>query len=423
MSINTFANIESKAEWVAMKGLALLLNDLNTIPYFSDEYSADYAQKFAIGRTMTVPLSQRYIPQLNDMSYNPQALDRPTTTITVNQTATIPFEWESVEKALDMERGDERVEQIYLRPAVAYMRQQLDSWAAQFAYQNANMVVGALGTNPSTFDASSAAARQALAQMGGGGQADTCIILPPAVIRALKTGAISYFNPQTDIAKQYRDGTIGVADGFDFYESNSLYTHTAGTWAGAVTVTTGGQSGSTLNVTCTTGDTFNKGDKISIAAVNEVNLMTRRTTTTSAAGSKTFTITADTVGAGSAAALPIYPPIYGPGSHYQNVDALPGAGAALTLWPGTASPNGKSGKVGVAIAPGAFYVVGMKLEEPEAVEICRQYQDPKTGIAVRFIRQWVQIPGQAPAMTNRLDMLWGGGVGLAEQCAVCIACA
>lgn len=410
----------NKASWVAMKGLDLLLNKLQVAPYFNTEFSGEYAQKFAIGRTLTVPLSQRYTVQQNDMTYNPQALDRPFTTITVDQTRTIALEWESIEKALDMERGEENVTKLYIDPAVAYMRQELDSYCAQFAYQNANMTVGALGTNPSTYDGTSAAAKQYLDEMGANTDGELGLCLPPAVIRAVKGTSATYFNPSLDISKQFRTGNIGQADSFDWYASNSLYTHTAGTWAGAVTMSSGGQSGASLAVTCTTGDTFKKGDKISIANVNQVNLMTRRTTSVAAAGSKVFTITADVTGAASAATLPIYPPIYAPGSHYQNVDALPANGAALTLWPGTASPNGKSGKVGLAFAPGAFYLAHLKLEEPNAVEICRQYQDPKTGVALRFIRQWDSIQSR---MTNRLDMLFGAGVGLAEQTAVCLPCA
>lgn len=413
-SNNTF----NKASWVAMTGLDLLVNDLAVAPCFSTEYSGEYAKQYAIGKTLTVPLSQRYVPQRNDMTYNPQALDRPFTTITVDQTATVPLEWESIEKALDMERGEERVEQVYLRPAIAYIRQAIETDLAQFAHQNTNMVTGALQTNPSTFDATSAAALQALVEMGCPAD-DLSLFVPPAVNRAVKTGSLTVFNPQADISKQNRTGYIGTTDSFDWYSSMSLATHTAGTWAGSVTVNGGGQSGSTLNVTCTTNDTFKKGDKISIANVNQVNLMTRNTTSTSSAGTKTFTITADATGVSSAATLSIYPPIYGPGSHYQNVDALPAASAALTLWPGTASPSGKVGKVGLALYPGAFFLVGMKLEEPEAVEICRQYQDPKTGIAIRFIRQWDNLLSR---MTNRFDCLWGRGVGLAEQCSVCLAC-
>src|SRR6185295_3173934 len=140
----------------AMKGLSLLKNSLAIGKAYSPEYSGEYAKQYAIGKTLTVPMSQRYVVQRNDMTYNPQALDRPLTTITMDQTATIPLEWESIEKALDMERGEDRVTDIYLKPAIAYLRQSIETDLAQFAYQNTNMIVGALGTNPSTYDGTSA---------------------------------------------------------------------------------------------------------------------------------------------------------------------------------------------------------------------------------------------------------------------------
>jgi hypothetical protein len=416
----------NKASWVALKGLSLLTNDLHLAPYFSNEYSGDYGQKFAISASMRVPLSQRYTVQVNDMTYNPQAFDRPYTTITVDQTRSIPLEWESIEKALDMERGEENVERIYLKPAIAYLRQEIDSYCAQFAYQNTSMVTGALGTNPTTYDTTSAACKQALDEMGcPTDTGELGLMLPPAVGRAVKTSAVGYMNPQTDISKQFRSGNIGTADGFDFYASNSLYTHTTGVWATVatgVTVNGAGQSGSSIVCAATTGDTVKKGDKVSFANVNQVNMMTRRTTSTSTAGTKTFTITADATAAASAITLQIFPAIYGPGSHYQNVDALPANSAIVTLWPGTTMANAtaKTGKVALALYPGAFFLVGKALEEPEAVEICKQYTDPKSGISIRFIRQW---SNERSAMTNRFDMLFGAGVGLADQCAVCLACA
>ena len=417
-STNTF----NKASWVAMKGLVLLTSELAIGALCDPQYSGEYAQKFAIGKTLTIPLSQRYIPQSNNMAYNAQALDRPYTTLTMDQTLTTPFQWEDVEKALDMERGEDRVEKIYVRPAVNYHRQGVENYFATFCYQNANMVVGALGTNPTTFDGTSAAALQNLAEMDcPTDDGELGLVLPPPVIRAVRVSNQTDFNPAADVSKQIRTGMIGTSDSFDWYRSNSLITHTAGTWAGSVTFTSG--SGSSVVVGCTTGDTFNPGDKFSIADVNQVNQMTRQTTGTSAAGTKTFTVLQPVTGAASAATLTVYPPIYGPGSQYQNVDALPAAGAALTLWPGTTAPSGKSGKVGLAMHPGAFFIAGVPLEEPESVEICRQYTDPKTGLSLRFIRQWVQWPGAAPLMTNRLDNLFGAGVGLAEQEATVIACA
>lgn len=419
---NTFANVETKAAWVAMKGLTMLTNGLHVAPYFDTQYSGEYAQKFAVGRTIHVPLSQRYRPQQNDWTYTPTGFDRPTTTITIDQTRHQFLEWESMEKALDMERGEANVEKIYLNPAVSYHRQEIDKYCAQFAAQNASMVVGALGTNASTLDGTSAAAKQSLEQMSGmpdeGGEVGLC--LPPAVMRAIKTANIGYFNPAPDLSKTWRTGNVGYADGMDFYSSNSLYRHTAGTWAGTVSVNGASQSGSSLNINCTSGDTFKQGDKFTIANVNEVNQMSRIITTSAAAGTKYFTVLADVTATAATATLSIYPAIYGPTSNYQNVDALPANSAALTLWTGTTSPNGKTGKLGLAIAPGAFFLASVKLEEPSAVEFCKQFQDPKTGIALRVIRQWDNIQSR---MTTRMDDVFGCGRGLTEQAAVVIACA
>ncbi len=417
-------NSFNKASWVATTGLALLLEDLELAGFYSDEYGKDYAQKFAIGRTMTVPFSQRYSQQRNDMTYNPQSLDRPFTTITVDQTDTIALEWESIEAALDMERGEERVERLYIKPAIAYIKQAIESDLAQFAAQYTNMVTGALGTNPTTYDATSAAALQALSEMGGDAYGDLGLFLPPAVNRQVKTTGIGYYNPTVDLSKQFRTGKVKMTDSFEWFPSNSLYNHTAGTWANASTGLTcngAGQSGSSLAINCTTGDTFKKGDKFSIANVNQVNLMTRTNTSTSSAGSKVFTITADTTGAASTATLQIWPPIYGPGSHYQNVDALNAATATLTMWPGTTAPSAKSGKIGVGMATGAFFLTGVALAAPKgSVEFCEEIQDPKTGISIRVIRQYL---GDRDAWITRLDALWGRGVGLSEQCSVAIACA
>jgi hypothetical protein len=282
--------------------------------------------------------------------------------------------------------------------------------------------VGALGTNPTTFDTTSGAALQYLTQMGCPVDDDNLgLFLPPVVNRAVKTSANAFTNPTLDISRQFRAGFIQKSDSFDWYASNSLYRHTAGTWAGAVTMSAAAaQSGASINIVCTSGDTFKKGDKFSIANVNEVNLMTRTTNSTATAGTKTFTVTANVTAGSTAATLTIYPPIYGPTSHYQNVDALPAPSAALTLWPGTTTPNGKTGKIGLGLYPGAFFIAGKKLPEPTKAEFVKQYQDAKTGLAIRLIQDW---DNRTSSLTTRFDLTWGFGIGLAEQCAVAIACA
>lgn len=410
------ANVFDKATWITMTALALFKNRLAIAATFDKSYNAEFNKSFPIGDTALIPLPQRFLTR-HGLSYTPQAINARHTQVVFNEPDGVDFEWDDAEKALNMPRGEEQARTRYIMPAMAALFQLVDSNAAQFAYQNSPNIAGALGTDPTSFDGSSATARQIMKEFGVPDNRDRGLFLPPKVMRALKTAAIGYYNPQGDISKQYREGIVGRADNFDLYESMSLYRHTAGTWAGAVTVSGALQSGSSLLVACTSGDTWKKGDKFSIINVNPVNLMTRRTY---GATGRTFTVTADVTATTTTATLPIYPPIDGPGSQYQNVDALPANTAALTLWPGTSSPNGKSGQMALAIDPTAFMMVTKPLGEPKgSVEFAREERDPQTGVTLRFVRFW---DGQRSVMCNRFDVMVGFGVGLADAGSVVIAC-
>lgn len=406
------------ADWLSMTCLDLLENKRSVSQFFNTDYSKDFKLKFPIGDSVRVPYPQRFTIR-NGLVYNPQAINAMDATVTFDDPFGIDFDWDSAEEALKAPRGREVVEKKILAPAMAYIAQEIDSRCALYAYQNAASVVGALGTNPTTYDATSGAARQIMAELGAPVSGDRGLIVPPAVMRAVKSSNIALYNPVSEISKQFRTGIVQNADGYDWYESMSLYRHTAGTWAGAVTVTSTQTSDgiTSLALTCTTGDTFKKGDKFSIANVLPVNPMTRRTFGTTA---KTFTITAAVTGASSAATISFSPAMYGPNSQYQNVDALPVASAALTLWPGTTSPNGKSGVVGLALAENAFALVGVELEEPKSssVELVSQKRDPDSGLSVRFIRQF---DGQLSRMINRFDVMVGYGSFYNDASAVAIA--
>jgi coat protein Gp5 len=405
------------ADWLAMESLDLLMNKLSVSQFFNTDYSKEFKQKFPIGDGLRIPYPQRFTIR-QGLPYNPQTINRLHANIDFEEPFGIDFEWDSAEAALKAPRGKAKISKDILEPAMAYIAQEIDSRNAQYAYQNAASVVGALGTNPTSFDTSSAAARQVMAELACPPEGERAMILPPAVMRSLKNAAIGYFNPVADIAKQFRTGIIGSGDGFEWYESMSLYRHTAGTWAGAVTVTSTvtAQGTTSIALTCTTSDTFKKGDKFSIAAVLPVNPMTRRTYGTSA---KTFTVTADATGASSAATVSFSPAMYGPGSQYQNVDALPVAAGALTLWPGTSSPNGKAGVVGLALHRNAFALVGAELELPKNAELASQKRDPDSGISVAFLRMF--DPNERK-MINRFDVCIGRGVFFNDACSVAVAC-
>jgi len=399
-------------DWLSQEGLRMLLNELECSQFANTDYNKEFTKPFAIGETLRVDKPQRF-NVTDGMGYQPQALDRPYTTVTVDQPFGVHFNMDDIDSALKMERGRAEIKKAYLDPAMAQIAQEIDSRFAEFATLNANNIVGALGTDPSSFQTINQG-RQRLVELGCP-SGDKGAIISPAMNVSLTNAAVQYFNPTKEISDQFREGYVGFNSGFKFYESMSLVDITSGVRAGSVTVKGASQSGSSLILNCTTGDTFLQGEVFSIDNVYAVNPSTRQITTR--ATDKQFVILADATGASSEVTLSISPGIVGPGSHYQNVDALPANSATVTMWPGTTAPSTgpKSGKNGLLIHRDAFALVGVALEVPKAVEMSTQMRDPKTGIAVRFVRMFDPIQSR---MVNRFDVLLGFGSLYPDNCCV-----
>lgn len=406
----SIANTLEFSDWLSMECLDLLVNDLPISGAFNSSYGKEYDKEFAVGETVRIPYPAAFIAT-DGLGYTPQAIERIHTNVTVNQVFGVHFEWNSIEEALKLTRGREKIQKEILAPAMAEMKQQIESRAALYAYQNSPNIAGVLGTNPTTLTPS-ASLRQQMLQLGGS-KGEKRLLIPPSVNTSLAGAFMALAQPLGSFTQQFKEGYITKAQGFDWGESVSLYSHTAGVWASAtgVTVTGAASSGTTLNVACTTGDTFLVGDIISINNVNPVNPRTRRRQGTSA---KTFVVTANATGAASLATLQISPAIVGPGSPYQNVDALPVAGAVLTLFPGTVAPSGLVGTNGLALGEDAFALVGVKMANPEqggSVQIASQMRDPNSGIAIAVVRMFDPIERK---WINRFDSLMGFGTLYAD---------
>jgi hypothetical protein len=402
-------NVFKFADWITMESLRILLNDLHITGMMNTDYNKEFTKEFAVGDTVRVKLPQRFTIR-DGIGYTPQALDRQHTTVTVDQLFGIDFDWDSVEQALKMERGDAAIRREYLEPAMSQIAQEIDSRGALWAHENTPNVAGALGTTPTSMT-TYLAARQRLKELACP-PGDKSMIVSPGMMNTIVANNLTTFNPQNEITKGFKEGYFGRAAGFDWYESMSLYAHTAGTAVTSLEVD-GAQSGSSILVSGTTGQTIKKGDTITFAGVFAVNPKTRR----SIGSLKHFIVTADVTIAASAGTIPIYPAII-PTGQYQNVTAEAGGSAAITLWPGTSSPSGKAGVVGLALHRDAFACVGVKLANPKAVEIASQARDPKTGISVSFVRQF---DVQDRRMKNRFDVLLGFGNLYADSCAVRVA--
>lgn len=407
---NNFLN----TQWVSLKILRLLLNKLVVAEYFNRSWEKEFTKEFAPGSQITVKFPQRFTVS-NGLGYSPQGINRLQTPVNLDQWMQVSFEWDDYEAAVKVERSEEELEEQYFEPAAAALAQECDKRCAVFAANNASMTVGTLGTDPTSVS-SYYTARQRLEENAAGvlGKRGACV--SSSMMTSLGANITTIFHPADEITKAWKEGVIGELATFMFYEEQALKSHTAGTWASSVTVHGANQSGTSLIITATAGDTFNVGDKFSINAVNLVNPMTYKVPGKSY--NKVFSITqALTAVGGGADTINFLPPIYGPGSQYQNVDALPVDTAALTLWPGTTSPNGKVGTIGLGLTRQAFSIVGAKLYVPEAVEAAGAATDPDTGLSVRKVKAWDPVRS---VQVNRMDSLFGIGNLYQDNGAVCI---
>lgn len=397
------------ADWVASETLRMFKNKSQVSQFFNTSQNKEFTKNFAIGDTVRVPLPQRFLVT-RGLAYQEQAIDRRYTTVSFGQPFGIHFGWDDMEAMLKVDRPDSRIKEEYIDKAAAQLASEVDSACAQFATLNTNNITGVLGVVPTAPQTYGACRTRLMENSGFEGRKG--LIMTPSMEETIGANTLVNFNPSKDISDLWREGSLGKFQGFDTYVSNQLWSQTAGTIAGTNTTTGANQSGSTLLITATAGDTYNVGDVFNMTAVNNVNPVTRRST----GRLKQFRVTAPlTCAGGGADALQIAPPIEGPGSQYQNVDALPAALATLTMYPGTTSPNGKSGMQGLALTKDAFALVGLPLEKPTSQEMASSIRDPATGISMRFVKSWDQ---QTSSMRHRLETVIGFGTLLEDACSI-----
>lgn len=396
-------NLFLNTSWISMEVLRILKNSLKIAEYFNTDWQKDYEKTFAVGTTIQVKFPQTFLIR-DGLGYNPQGIDRIATTVSLDQPFGVDFQWDDYEAAVKAERTEEEIREQYLEPAGIQIAQEIDSRASFFAKNNTSQIVGTLGTDPATVQFLDQARRILLQKAALPGKR-AALITSSMQTNSINSPVTSLFQPSDEITMAFKEGALGRLKGFDVFEEQAIYSQTAGTWNTTNTVNGGGQSGTQLTITATAGDTFNQGDKISIANVNAVNPRTRRSAGPLTA--QTFTITQNLVAVGGGVdVINFLPAIYGPGTQYQNVDNLPAAGAALTLFPGTPSPNGVTGNVGLALTKSAFAIVGMRFYLPKAVEARSQAEDKQTGIPVRFVKAWDPVRS---LQIHRFDTVCGFG--------------
>lgn len=412
-------NVFQFVDWIGFEMLRQLKNKLVCGKYANHDYESGFKKDFAVGDTVRVPLPTRWIVT-KGMGFQPQAITEMYTTISVNEPFNIHFQYDSVEEALKMGKGRAYFKRRYLDPMVTQLANYIDTRFINFATINSSNIVGQLGVDPSSMSPFMQA-RQRLIEQGTDPDAGGPwgMFHPPAVSTSLVPAYASYLNPTGEISEQYRTGEVASPHAnAEWRESVNLTRITAGTLAGAATVNGANQQGSQLIITTTGGDTYNAGDIFNIAGVYAVNPLNRQVVSPTL---KQFVVlTPLTAAGGGADVLNISPPIFGPGSQFQNVDSLPATGAALTMYPGTTAPNGKTSTQGLLIAKDAFALVGVPLANPKACEWETRAEDPDTKMSIAMFKM---MDPQTRSWIVRADVLMGFGALMPDNASCRIACA
>lgn len=250
-----------------------------------------------------------------------QSITEETISVTVGQVNAI-VEWTSAEKTLSLE-GLEKLSQNLGGRLIRQMEQDGLQLARDVAQTS-----GTSGTEPGalrSFGDGYAKMMNMLAPEDGIYAAVT-----PQAMTALNDSLKGLPNPTDAIANQYMKGRVKYANGINFFQSPSIFRHTAGTQTNSVPLTNGAtQSGATIAIDglTTSTATITRGTKFTIGGVYAVDPETKVTQSYL----REFTVLADATGSGSAiAALSISPSIVTTGG-FQNCSTTAADNSVITF--------------------------------------------------------------------------------------------
>lgn len=207
------------------------------------------------------------------------------------------------------------------------------------------------------------------------------------------------FQSSADIAKQYKQGFVGTADGFSWLENELLNSHTNGNdvvFEVRTTVSAEGQATLVVEALTTTTGTVKKGTVFTVADVYAVHPVTYQTYPFL----QQFTVTADkTADASGYATLDVSPAMYTAASGaLQNISAFPVDGAAITPVGAASTAYTQS----LAYHKSAFRMASVPLVIPKNAEYAAQRT--VDGITIAIVRDWDQLTRK---MITRMDFLGG----------------
>jgi hypothetical protein len=401
---------------ITREALRVLHGKLAFIGSINKQYDNRFAQSGAkIGNLLNVRMPPKYTVRSGATASFQEHLERSTPIYCSTQLG-VDVSFTSVELTLSLDDFSERV----VKPAMSVLAAKIESDCLTAAYR---LVPNYVGTTSTQVD---------FKQTQKAGALLTDSLAPPDN----RTGLLNtnsrvefvdavkgLFQSSSDIARQYREGTLGRTGGFDFAESVFVPAHTRGSLAGSPQ-TTGANLGvsATTNVWASTatididgatsGTTLKAGDIVvfqgaGTTGVYEVNDETKQNT----GRLKKFVVQSDaTVVTAGTVTITVAPaPIYGVGNAFANC-TLSGVANFDNMTPTLFGVASTAYNQDLYFQKDAFAFVSADLVLPDSVNFkAREVLD---GISMRMLKDYDSTNDREIV---RFDVLYGfGGLYPAE---------
>lgn len=395
MASNTFNNVAI----ITQKAMDVLENNLVFTKFVNRQYDDQFRETGAKnGDTANIRIPGFYTVR-NGQVANPQGYNDTFKPIVLSQKG-VDLSFTTKELRLNVEDGDAFTTNV-LNPMIAPLANQIDLDGLSLLSQ-INQATGTPGTAPtdlSSFLDGGAILDEAAVPRDG----EWSAIMSPRTQSSIVNGLKTLFNPNDDIAEQYKNGTMGrLAAGFKFSMDQNIPTQTFGPLGGTPLVTSAPADGATTLVskgwTAAAASRLNKGDVFTVDGVNKVNPVSKADTGQLQQFVVTDAFSSDSSGNGSISVSPAFI-LTGP---LQNITALPAANAAITPM----SAASKVSPTNVVFHKDAFGLICVDLPKPDGIEVAR-VRSKKLNIALRMIK-WYN--GTQDTELYRLDVLYGWGI-------------
>lgn len=400
---NNFTNSKSAPGIVAKAAAKMLVDELQFTKSIAKADPKDYEGKngYSAGDTIYINKPPRFVAgQSFDITSSIQDITEEKVPLVLDTISTIGLQVNSLEFAtvIQLKSLLKRV----IKPAVTQIAQDVEN---RFLIKAKNAVANEVGIPGSTvFDTDTILSAKEIMDKYLAPKDDGRFFLYNATAgRSAVNARKGLFQKSDEIAKQYKTGSMGRADSFNWIENEMLPTHTNGTQTGSFTVATTSVDGdTTMALTGLSGGTLTAGTVFTVAGRFAVHPTLKNVYTNLAQ----FVVTANNT-AVSTAYTGVKIALYNGGAiqssttvaaGLQNISSLPTSGDVVTIL-GAASTGYVNN---LAFHRDAFRMVSVPLVMPTAVEWAAQ--ETYEGITVAIVRAFDVLQRR---MITRMDFLGG----------------